>query len=132
LTMKISYGAPGALLGTLSELLSRPQVSGSVSSSLANLKREAEGQERATPSGPSLPSRLLHELENVRILSKSGMVAPMRPDRLARIALTGARWGASPAAGVLVGAIRHPDRAMVIDELGSLSYSDLDRRSNAL
>jgi acyl-CoA synthetase (AMP-forming)/AMP-acid ligase II/uncharacterized membrane protein len=132
LTMRISYGAPGALLGTLSELLSRPQVSSSVARSLENVKREAEGREHQAPSGPSIPARLLHELENVRILAKSGLVAPMRPDRLARIALTGARWGASPAAGVLVGSIRHPDRTMVIDEIGSLSYSDVDKRSNAL
>jgi fatty-acyl-CoA synthase len=79
-----------------------------------------------------LPGRLLHELDNVRILAQSGMVAAMRPEKLARIALVGARWGASPAAGVLIGAIRHPERAMVIDELGSLTYADVDARSNAL
>jgi len=132
LTMRISYGAPGALLGTLAELLSAPQVSGSVKRSLDNVKRAAEGRERPPPRGRSLPARLLHEIDNVWILAKSGMVAPMRPDRAARIALIGARWGASPAAGVLVGAVRHPERRMVIDELGSLTYAEVDKRSNAL
>ncbi len=132
LTMRMSYGAPGALWGTLAELLSGPQVSGSVRRSLENVKREAEGTERPPLSGPSIPRRLVHELDNVRILAKRGMVAPMRPDKVARIALIGARWGASPAVGVLVGAVRHPDRTMIIDELGSLTYAEVDRRSNAL
>ncbi len=132
LTMRIAYGAPGALLGTLAELLSAPQVSASVKRSLQNVKREAEGTERPPPRRPSLPARLLHEIDNVWILTKSGMVAPMRPDRVARIALIGARWGASPATGVLVGAVRHPDRTMVIDEQGSLTYAEVDKRSNAV
>jgi acyl-CoA synthetase (AMP-forming)/AMP-acid ligase II/uncharacterized membrane protein len=132
LTMRMSYGAPGAVLGTLAELLSGPQINASVRRSLENVKREAEGTERPAPSGPGLPARLLHELDNVRILGQAGMLAPMRPDRAARVALIGARWGASPAAGVLVGAVRHPERAMVIDELGSLSYAEVDRSSNAL
>jgi fatty-acyl-CoA synthase len=79
-----------------------------------------------------LPRRLIHELGNVRILAQSGIVAPMRLDKVARIAAIGARWGASPAAGALVGAIRHPERRMVIDELGELTYGAVDRRSNAL
>jgi fatty-acyl-CoA synthase len=132
LTMRVSYGAPGMLLGTLAELLSAPQVTASVKRSLQNVKRDAEGSERPARRGPTLPARLLHEVDNVWILAKSGMVAPMRPDRIVRIALIGARWGASPAAGVRVGAVRHPGRTMVIDELGPLTYADLDRRSDAL
>src|SRR5947208_6417507 len=132
LTMRMSYGAPGALWGTLAELLSGPQISGSVRRSLENVKREAERTERPPLNGPSIPRRLVHELDNVWILAKHGMVAPMRPDKVARIALIGARWGASPAAGVLIGAVRHPDRTMIIDELGSLTYAEVDKRSNAL
>jgi fatty-acyl-CoA synthase len=132
LMMRISYGAPGALLGTLAELLSVPQVRASIKRSLENVKREAEGTERPPPRGPSLPARLLHEIDNAWILAKSGMVAPMRPDRAARIALIATRWGVSPAAGVLVGAVRHPNRSMVIDDFGSLNYSEVDRRSNAV
>ncbi len=132
LTMRVSYGAPGLLLGTLAELLSVPQVSASVKRSLENVKHEVEGTERPTPGGPGLPQRLVHEAGNLWILARSGMVAPMRPDRIARIALIGARWGASPAAGVLVGAVRHPDRPMIIDELGTLSYREVDERSGAV
>jgi fatty-acyl-CoA synthase len=130
--MRMSYGAPGVLWGTLAELLSGPQISASVKRSLQNVKREAEGTERPPLGGPSIPRRLAHELDNVWILTKRGLVSPMRPDKVARIALIGARWGASPAAGVLIGAVRHPNRTMIIDELGSLTYAEVDRRSNAL
>ncbi len=132
LTMRISYGAPGALLGTLAELLSVPQVGASVKRSLENVKWEAEGAPRPATGGPGIPQRLVHEAENLGILARSGMIAPMRPDRLARIALLGARWGASPAMGVLAGAARHPNRPMIIDELGTLTYRQVDRRSDAV
>ena len=132
LTMRLSYGAPGPLLGTLAELVSAPQVRSSVKRSLENVKREAEGTPRPVPPGPRLPARALHEAGNVLILARSGLLAPIRPDRAARIAVIGARWGASPATGVLIGATRHPDRTMLIDELGSLSYREVDQRSNAV
>jgi fatty-acyl-CoA synthase len=132
LTVRMSYGAPGALLGTLAELISVRQVSASVNRSLRNVVHEAEGTPRPAPGGPGLPRRLLHELDNVRILATSGIVAPMRPDRAAAIALIGARWGASLATEVLIGAVRHPQRTMLIDDLGELTYQELDDRSNAL
>jgi fatty-acyl-CoA synthase len=132
LTMRMSYGAPGALLGTLAELISVGQVGASVRHGLRNVACEAEGRERPSPGGASVARRLLHELDNVWILAKAGIVAPMRPDRAARIALLGARWRASLATGVLVGAARHPDRTMLVDELGELTYREVDTRSNAL
>ncbi len=132
LTMRISYGAPGLFLGTLAELLSEPQIGRSIRRGLDNVKREAEGSGPRRPDGPSLAGRLLHEADNAWILARSGLLAPMRPDKLARIAAVGARWGASPATGVLVGAVRHPNRTMVIDELGSLSYREADERSSAV
>ncbi|HEV8151313.1 MAG TPA: AMP-binding protein [Solirubrobacteraceae bacterium] len=82
--------------------------------------------------GLNLAGRALHEAQNVRILAGSGMVAPMRPDKAARLALAGARWGASPATGVVAGAIRHPERTMLVDERGSLTYAEVDARTNAV
>jgi acyl-CoA synthetase (AMP-forming)/AMP-acid ligase II/uncharacterized membrane protein len=132
LTMRISYGAPGALYGTLAELLSVPQINRSIKRSLQNVKLDAEGKERPAPSGPGLPARALHEVGNLAILAKSGMVAPMRPDKVAKIAWVGARWRGSPATEILVGAIRHPNRALLVDELGPLTYRQADEASNAL
>jgi acyl-CoA synthetase (AMP-forming)/AMP-acid ligase II len=79
-----------------------------------------------------LPGRGLREADNLRILARAGLLAPMRPDKAMRIAAIGARWRASPATGVLVGAVRHPERTMLVDELGALSYREVDARSNAL
>jgi fatty-acyl-CoA synthase len=132
LSMRVSYGAPGPLWGTLAELLSVPQINGSVKRSLGNLKCEAEGRDRPPPRGPNLLSRGLHETGNLAILARSGMLAPMRPDKLAKIAWVGARWRDSPATEILVGAIRHPNRALLVDELGPLTYREVDEESNAL
>jgi acyl-CoA synthetase (AMP-forming)/AMP-acid ligase II len=69
---------------------------------------------------------------NLRVLSEAGVVGPVRPDKLARVLRELARWGASPAAGVARGAILYPDETVVEDEAGTLSFSELHRRSNAL
>jgi acyl-CoA synthetase (AMP-forming)/AMP-acid ligase II/uncharacterized membrane protein len=132
LTVRFSYGAPGALLGTLAELVSVPQVSANLRRSLDAVKRAAEGTDQPVPNGPSLPARLLHEAANVGILAQAGIVRPLRPDKLARLGIAAARWRASPAMGVIAGAIRHRNRTMIIDELGSLTYREVDRRSNTI
>ena len=131
LTMRISYGAPGALLGTLAELLSGPQVGARIRRGLQNVKRVAEGGDPPAGSGPGLLGRAVHEAENVLILARRGLVSPMRPDKLARLAVAGARWRGSLATAVLAGAIRHPDRRLLIDELGELTYAEVEAQSNA-
>ena len=69
---------------------------------------------------------------NLRTLAGAGVIRPLRPDKLVRVAHKLARWGASPAAGVAGVAITDPQRPIVIDEAGSLTYAEMDRRSNAL
>ncbi|CAN5184605.1 long-chain-fatty-acid--CoA ligase FadD2 [soil metagenome] len=70
---------------------------------------------------------------NVRVLIESGIVKlPTRPDKLARTLRELRRWGASPAAGVTVAAIQYPDDTMVIDELGELTFAEVQARSNRL
>ncbi len=69
---------------------------------------------------------------NLRTLAEAGVIRPIRPDKLARVARQLARWGASPAAGVAGAAITHPGDQMLIDELGSLTFAEMHRRSNAL
>ena len=116
--LRVSYGAPGALLGTLSELVAAPQVrSGSAPASPRWAGRPRP--ERPAPGGPRLPGRLAHEAVNVGLLARAGLVAPMRPDKVARLAGAAARWGASPATAIVAGAIRHPDRTLLIDDDGS-------------
>ena len=42
------------------------------------------------------------------------------------------KWGRSPAAGSISLAERYPDGTMIVDELGTLTYSEVDTRTNAL
>ncbi len=91
------------------------------------LVRRADGTPEPAPSTPSLIGRAARELGNVGVLARTGIVSPMRPDKPLRMALAAQRWGATLAAGVAANAIRHGDRAMLIDELGSLSWAELDR-----
>jgi acyl-CoA synthetase (AMP-forming)/AMP-acid ligase II len=69
---------------------------------------------------------------NLRTLAEAGVIRPVRPDKLALMMRVLARWGASPAGGIITAAINHPDDEMVIDEAGSFSFADVHRRSNAL
>ncbi|MBS1879176.1 MAG: AMP-binding protein [Actinobacteria bacterium] len=71
-------------------------------------------------------------LFELRTLHGAGVVAPMRPDKVLRVAGTFLRWGASPATGVATAAIEHPHEIAVLDERGALSWERLHRRSNAL
>jgi acyl-CoA synthetase (AMP-forming)/AMP-acid ligase II len=68
----------------------------------------------------------------VKTLAEAGVIRPVRPDKLVRVARELARWGASPAAGITGAAIMHPERTMLEDEAGELSYGEVHRRSNAL
>jgi fatty-acyl-CoA synthase len=59
------------------------------------------------------------------------MVGPELPHRVAQLLLAFERFGLLGGA-VSAAAIRHGDQPAVIDELGELSYKELDERSNAL
>jgi acyl-CoA synthetase (AMP-forming)/AMP-acid ligase II len=69
---------------------------------------------------------------NLRVLTAAGVVKPIRPDKLLGLIVELQRWGASPAAGISVGAVTRPDGVALIDDAGELSFADLHRRSNAL
>ena len=80
----------------------------------------------------SLPEQVAYQLGNVKVLADAGVVRPMRPDRLWAVLKTLHRWGRSPAAGSIALAARYPDETMIVDELGSLTYSEVNERTNAL
>jgi len=66
----------------------------------------------------------------VRVLLRAGLLAPIRPDRVAGMGLALARWGISPAFGYAAGAARHPDRLALIDDAGPLTWRDVDQRTD--
>jgi fatty-acyl-CoA synthase len=67
-----------------------------------------------------------------RTLAATGIVRPTRPDKVARIAATYRRYGASPAVGYAIAAIRDPEGVAIIDELGQVTFAEIHRRTNAL
>ncbi len=72
------------------------------------------------------------QLYTVKALAETGVIRPVRPDRLVGMGLAFAKWGPTPAAGYRVAALRHPDRIAIIDELGTLTFGEIDKRTNAL
>ncbi len=68
----------------------------------------------------------------LRTFSCAGMLRPSRPDRVARLVLALVRFGTTLAAGYIGAAARYPGRRAIVDELGTLSFAEVDRRTNAL
>ena len=65
-------------------------------------------------------------------LVRAGMLRPSRPDRALR-ALTGLiRWGPGLASGYLGAAARYPNEPAIIDELGTLTFAEVEACSNAI
>ncbi|MCW2786750.1 MAG: acyl-CoA synthetase [Marmoricola sp.] len=67
-----------------------------------------------------------------RVLTRAGIIQPFGPVTLVGIVKAVSTWGMGLAGGFSAVAVRFPDRDGVIDELGSLSFREIDERSNAL
>jgi fatty-acyl-CoA synthase len=78
------------------------------------------------------PDWLVHaagELSGVSVaLIKSGVWRSARPAHLVPIERALRQWGQSMAALGAIAAIRFPDQPAVIDELGTITYRELDQR----
>jgi acyl-CoA synthetase (AMP-forming)/AMP-acid ligase II len=68
----------------------------------------------------------------VTTLARAGMIAPMRPDRYVKMAAAMRREGMGMTVGFAGAAQRCPDRPGLVDELGTLTWRQLDERINAL
>ena len=68
----------------------------------------------------------------LKVLTESGVIRPHSPVTLGGVALALQQWGMGVAGGFKAVALRFPDRVGVIDELGELTFAEIERRSNAL
>ena len=88
------------------------------------------------PSLSSIAARVRQSASDaafeVRVLHEAGVLGLHRPDKSAKVVSAFVRWGASPALGITTAAIHHPHETALIDERGSLTFEQLNRRSNAL
>lgn len=82
---------------------------------------------RATAAG----RRIVNELAGLREALRSGLIGPMRPRQLIR-GVSGIRRYGVLAGMVCLAAARFRSRTALIDEMGPLTYTDLDERSNAI
>jgi acyl-CoA synthetase (AMP-forming)/AMP-acid ligase II len=73
-----------------------------------------------------------YKLKVARTLLGTGMIKPVRPDRAVRALAALRRWGPTPAAAYTASAARYPDREAIVDERGTLTFAEVDRRTNAL
>jgi acyl-CoA synthetase (AMP-forming)/AMP-acid ligase II len=65
-----------------------------------------------------------------RVLVRSGLLA--RPEYPARLAAALRKWDRTPAACLVAQAATNPDRTFVVDERGTLTYGEVDQRTNAI
>jgi fatty-acyl-CoA synthase len=99
-----------------------------LSSATRLLKRDP----KALPGDAAkLAERFGDEVYFAALCFRSGILGPESPQRMAQIILRFERFG---LLGGAVGgsALRHGDRPALVDELGQLSFRQLDERSNAL
>ena len=75
--------------------------------------------------------RLPTEAQALVTIINSGMLGPERADRLFAMYQALDRYGAM-GASVSVAAIRHGSRTGLVDELGAVTFTEMDKRSNAL
>src|SRR5205807_2140943 len=78
-----------------------------------------------------LAERAVDETYYVALCIRSGVVGLDPPHRVAKMLLAFQRYGLL-GGSISAAALRHGDRAAILDERGTLSYSELDSRSNAL
>lgn len=69
-------------------------------------------------------------IKTLGALAKTGVLRPVRPDRLIRMAAAAKKVGSSPAGAVAIAANRYPKRTGVIDAKGTLTWGEIDRRTN--
>jgi fatty-acyl-CoA synthase len=84
-------------------------------------------------SGPSgVAGKVNEKVDVFRVLAGTGVIKPARPDQLVKMGLALARWGFTPATGWGVGAARWPQEKALIDDFGSLTFTEIDEQSSAI
>jgi acyl-CoA synthetase (AMP-forming)/AMP-acid ligase II len=77
-------------------------------------------------------ARLTAIASSARALATSGLLRPVSPSRLVAAAAALRHWGVNYAGGFAASAARYPDRPCVIDPTGTLTWRQVDVRSDAI
>jgi fatty-acyl-CoA synthase len=79
-----------------------------------------------------MPSAIADGVHMASTFARAGVLKPSRPDRALRAILGLHRWGPTLAAGYIGSAARYPTAAALVDELGTVTFDQVERRTNAL
>ena len=139
-TLRLSYGAPGGIVGALTEQIAAGQVRQNLRRGLARLKAdidgvnaEVEGETAVSDQTKGLLGKAAYELGSVKILTEAGR-RPPDPARQARPARPTpcAAGAAAPPPASSPAPSATPTSPPLIDELGTLTFDEIDERTNAL
>jgi acyl-CoA synthetase (AMP-forming)/AMP-acid ligase II len=76
--------------------------------------------------------QLTSTIETIAVLVRARLLAPIRPDKYLRMTAAVRREKLSNTVGFAAAAVRCPDRVGLVDEIGSLTWKQIDERVNAL
>ena len=79
-----------------------------------------------------LGKQALRQARMVKVMATSGVIRPYNPITLVGVGKTLLEWGIGFAGGIGALAIRSPKDVGLIDELGELTWGELDERSTRL
>jgi acyl-CoA synthetase (AMP-forming)/AMP-acid ligase II len=79
----------------------------------------------------ALLDRLNDTLGMVATMRRAGLIAPLRPDKYVRMAAAMQRENVSAVSGFASAAQRCPGRPGLVDELGTLTWREIDQRCDA-
>ena len=80
----------------------------------------------------SVFDRITNTAALLATMQRARLIAPMRPDKYVRIAAAMRRENMAATSGFASAAQRCPDRPGLVDELGMLTWKQLDERADAL
>jgi acyl-CoA synthetase (AMP-forming)/AMP-acid ligase II len=86
----------------------------------------------ASRKGIDQTARSQSQVTVARILTKAGVLTPGRPDRMLRQLNVLYRWGATVAGGYRAIRVRFPKEQAIADELGTLTFEEVDQRTTRL
>jgi acyl-CoA synthetase (AMP-forming)/AMP-acid ligase II/NAD(P)-dependent dehydrogenase (short-subunit alcohol dehydrogenase family) len=106
-------------------------LQGPVEGALARHARRANPASwgRSAPDHATLSHLARDAAGAITTIAASRAVKPVRPDRLARALRAQRRFGTSVASSLAGGAELHGERTAVLDELGPVTFAELDRQA---
>jgi acyl-CoA synthetase (AMP-forming)/AMP-acid ligase II len=81
---------------------------------------------------PCVAGPVFDALFAARVFARAGITRPSRPDRIVRALTALHRYGPTLAAGYRGCAARFPHLTAIVDERGTLTFAEIDTRTNAL